>query len=180
MWANDRTRPRFIDRIYLFSCESFDCWQNRTRQHYVTLFGRTVSYGGRKQTRTFENHDNLLAYLTNLPVYTPENGFRSIIKCQSCPFLSFAQAFFALIVRINCQNGVPLSTASCTVDYATMGVGTSTICLRSIKSSLPSLYPLCHSHDKIFQVLYRFSVLQATESWAGPRNEASGQLVSTL
>ena len=52
-------------------------------------------------------------------------------------------------------------------------MGTSTIRLRSIKSSLPSLYPLRHSRDKIFQALYRFSVLQATESWAGPGNEAS-------
>ena len=44
--------------------------------------------------------------------------------------------------------------ASCTVDYATTGMGTSTIRLRSIKSSLPSLYPLCHSRDKIYQALY--------------------------
>ena len=51
-------------------------------------------------------------------------------------------------------------------------MGTSTIRLRSIKSSLPSLYPLRHSRDKIFQALYRFSVLQATKSWAGPGNEA--------
>ena len=48
-----------------------------------------------------------------------------------------------------------------TVDYATADVGTLTIHLRSIKSSLPSLH---HSHDKLSQVLYRFTVLQATES----------------
>ena len=47
-----------------------------------------------------------------------------------------------------------------------------TIRLRSIKSSLPSLCPLRHSHDKIFQALYRFSVLQATKIWVGPGNEA--------
>ena len=47
------------------------------------------------------------------------------------------------------------------------------ICLRSIKSSLPSLYPLRHSRDKIYQALYHFSILQATESWVGPGNEAS-------
>ena len=96
-------------------------------------------------------------------------GFRGVIRCQGGPFLSFAQAFSAVIVRINCQNGVPQSTASWTVDYVTTGVGTSTICLRSIKSSL---YPLRHSSDKIFQALYRFSVLQVTESWVGPGNEA--------
>ena len=52
-------------------------------------------------------------------------------------------------------------------------MGTSTIHLRSIKSSLPSLYPLRHSRDKIYQALYRFSILQVTKSWAGPGNEAS-------
>ena len=52
-------------------------------------------------------------------------------------------------------------------------MGTSTIRLLSIKSSLPSLYPLRHSRDKIFQVLYCFSVLQATKSWVGPGNEAT-------
>ena len=49
-------------------------------------------------------------------------------------------------------------------------MGTSTIRLRSIKSSLP--FSLRHSHDKLFQALSRFSVLEATESWAGLGNEA--------
>ena len=52
-------------------------------------------------------------------------------------------------------------------------MGTSMICLCSIKSYLPSLYPLCHSRDKVFQALCRISVLQAMESWAGLGNEAS-------
>ena len=52
-------------------------------------------------------------------------------------------------------------------------MGTSTIRLRSIKFSLPFSLPLCHSRDKLFQALSRLSVLQATESWAGPGNEAS-------
>ena len=52
-------------------------------------------------------------------------------------------------------------------------MGTSTIRLRSIKSSLPFSLPLCHSRDKLFQALSRFSVLQAKESWAGPGNEAT-------
>ena len=38
--------------------------------------------------------------------------------------------------------------------------------------ALPSLYPLRHSHDKLFQALYHFSVLQVTESLAGPVNES--------
>ena len=56
-------------------------------------------------TWNLEKHANLLTYLTNWPLYTPENGFWGIIKCQGSPFLSFAQAFSVLIVRIDCQNG---------------------------------------------------------------------------
>ena len=48
-----------------------------------------------------------------------------------------------------------------------------TICLHSIKSSLPSLYPLRHLRNKLFQTLSRSSILQATESLAGPGSEAS-------
>ena len=89
-------------------------------------------------------------------------GTWTIHQC-SIKFLSFAQAFSALI-RINCQNGAHYSTASCTVDYATMGMGTSTIHLCSIKSSLPSFYPLRHSRDELLQAISRFYVLQVTES----------------
>ena len=45
---------------------------------------------------------------TDWALYTLENGFRGVIKRQGGPFLSFAQAFAALIVRINCQNVVPV------------------------------------------------------------------------
>ena len=68
--------------------------------------------------------------------------------------------------------------ATCTVDYrSTTCVGISTIRLRSIKSSLPFSLPLRHSRDELFQALYRFSILQATESWAGPGNEANLEAV---
>ena len=40
------------------------------------------SYGERTQTRTFENHANLLAYLASWRLYFPENGFQGIIKRQ--------------------------------------------------------------------------------------------------
>ena len=56
-------------------------------------------------------------------------------------------------------------------------MGTPTIRLRSIKSSLPFSLPLRHSRDKLSQALSRFSVLQATESWAGPGNEANASLL---
>ena len=66
--------------------------------------------------------------------------------------------------------------ATCTIDYQSICdyaiMGTSTTRLRSIKSSIYCLHPLRHSCDKLFQALYCFSVLQATESWAGSGNEA--------
>ena len=144
-----------MDRLY-----SFTLWP--TRQHYTTLHGSTASYG---KTCTFENHTNLLAYLqtANWSLYTMKNDFQGDIKCQGGPFPRFAGAFSELIVqkqnKNKCQN-----TAMCTVHCAT---GTLTINLHSIKSSLLSLYLLCWSHDKFFQALSHFSVLQATERCQG-------------
>ena len=61
----------------------------------------------------------------------------------------------------------------CTVNYrSTTCMGTSTIHLCSIKSCLPFSLLLRHSRDKLSQALSCFSILQATESWAGPGNEA--------
>ena len=94
------------------------------------------------------------------------------------PFLGFAQV--VLIVRNNCQNGLllkhmQLRVLSIYIDRLKLNytcVGILTIRLCSIKSSLPFSLPLRHSRDKLYQALSRFSVLQVTESWAGPGNEA--------
>ena len=43
---------------------------------------------------------------------------------------------------------------------------------RSIKVFLPAFYPWRHSREKMYQALSCFSILQVTESWAGPGNEA--------
>ena len=48
-----------------------------------------------------------------------------------------------------------------------------TICLHSTKSSLPSLYPLHHPCDELFQAL---SALQSNQIWEGPGNDASEML----
>ena len=139
-------------------------WQNRTRQHYTTLPGSMASYGECTQTRTIENHVNLLVYIGKL-LCTPEDGFQCAIKHQGDPFLGLAHVFPALIARNNCQNGRTRLHALSIIDQYTITYkGTSTICLHSIKSSLLSLYPLCYSCDKLFQALYRFSVPQVTES----------------
>ena len=68
------------------------------------------------------------------------------------------------------------------ISYTTACIGTLMICLHSIKSSLPSLYPLCHSCDKLSQAVYSFSLLQVTESWVEPGNKAShyGEAVKTV
>ena len=40
-------------------------------------------------------------------------------------------------------------------------------------SLIPRLSPCANENDKLFQALSRFSVLEATESWAGPGNKAT-------
>ena len=58
--------------------------------------------------------------------------------------------------------------ATCPVDRSAITcVGKLTIHLCSIKSSLPFSLPLRHSRDKLYQALSHFSVLKATERWAG-------------
>ena len=48
-----------------YNCDSFMADRMGLRRHYATLPGSTESYGELTQTRTFENHANLLAYLAN-------------------------------------------------------------------------------------------------------------------
>jgi len=66
-----------------------------------------VSYGEHKETHIilFKNHANFTCLPGKL---TAVYGFQGAIKCQGGPFLGFAKAFSALIVRQNCQNGLPL------------------------------------------------------------------------
>ena len=56
--------------------------QNGARWHYTTLPDSMVSYGEHTQTRTFENHGNLLNYLANWPLYTFRDVFQGAITCQ--------------------------------------------------------------------------------------------------
>ena len=62
-----------------------------------------------------------------------------------------------------------ISQSTVSINYVS---GHIDICLRSIKSSLPFSLSLRHSCDKLSQALSRFSVLQVTDSWVGPGNEA--------
>ena len=90
-------------------------------------------------------------------------AFKALLNAKAA-----CSSFLCTCCLNNCQNGLLLKHSYCTVDYrSTMCVGTSMIRRRSIKSSLPFSLPLHPSRDKLFQALYLFSVLQATESWAG-------------
>ena len=109
MWANERTHPRFNDRIYLFSRESFMAdrtgLDSTTLLHYLAVRRAMVSVNRPVHSKI------TLTYSLTLRTdrcKIPENGFQGIIKRQGSPFLSLAQDFSALIVQINCQNGVLL------------------------------------------------------------------------
>ena len=131
-----------------------------TTLHYLAVRQAMVS-----AHRTVHSKIMLTCWLTwQTECFTP------LSRCSGSPFPGFAQVFFKLS-----EWAVTKTHLTLTVDYATTSMGTSGIHLRSItcKSSLPSLYPLHHSHDKSFQALYCFSVLQVTESWAGLGNEAN-------
>ena len=128
-----------------------------------------MNYGKHKETLYSKSMLTLLAYLANWLQYIPED---EAIKPKGGPFPGFA----CLLCTYCTRTGSCWNTATCTADYAIMCVGTSVICLRSIESSLPSLY-LYVTRDKLFQALSRFSALQAMESWVGPGNKTSDKVV---
>ena len=122
-------------------------------------------------TSTSENHANLLTYIVNWLLYTLENGFFEALLTIG-PFLGYAQAFSVLIVKKKkrkCRNGKTIAKTRLCV----LSLCTSTIGQCSNKFSLPPFYPLHHSCEKLFQALYRFYILQVTESRAGCGNNAN-------
>ena len=66
-----------------------------TTLHYLVVWQAMASYGKHTQTRTFENHANILKYVANCPLYILVNGFKALH--QGSPFLGFAQVSSALI-----------------------------------------------------------------------------------
>ena len=64
----------------------------------------------------------------------------------------------------------------CTVDYTTMCMGAHLQCAYAQLSppylfSILYVYPTLLITDKLFQAIYCISILQVTESWAGPWNK---------
>ena len=151
--------PTLYGQIQSFSCDSFHVADRMgldgTMLQYLAVLKAVVSV--HKPVHLKITLTYLVTWQTD-----PENGFQGAIK-----HLGFAQVFPAHIVRKNCQNRLLLKHSYMYCRLLCMG--TLMIHLRSIKSSLP----LHHSHDKLSQALSRFSVLQVTESWAGPGNEAA-------
>ena len=138
--------------------------QNGNRWHYATLPGSMASYGKCIQTCTFKNkHANLLTYLANGRVYTLENGFQGEYYMPGSLFL---KPSLLHIVTKKLPEWARTKTWLCVLSIVQLCVWvTMVICLRSVKSSLPSLYPQHHWCDKLLQALSHFYVLQATESW---------------
>ena len=86
-----------------------------------------------------------------------------IVCASSVPpeILGILKISLKSVRNTNCQNGLLLKhTPKCTVDYATMSMDTSTICLRSITvcvSPLPSLYSLHRSCNNLSRPSTTFS-----------------------
>ena len=98
-------------------------WQNGTRCHYTTLSGSMASYGKHTQTHTSKNHCNSLRL-------TRRMASKALVKnnCQSSLLPKYSYVYSQLH---NCM---------CVHGHIT-------ICLHSIMSPLPSLYPLNHSQN---------------------------------
>ena len=90
-----------------------------------------ASCGEGTQTSTFKNHTNLLAYLANWPLYTGEWLSRNTKGLLE----PFKHLFFK-----KKKTGSYYNMAMCTINYAIMCVGISTICVHSINSFLSTLY----------------------------------------
>ena len=88
--------------------------------------GSDVSCGKFTQTRTFENHANLLPYLSNWPLYTWRKHQDGLFPCMHLLLEKYARA------------GSISKHGTCTVDCTTTCMGMSVVRLRSMKSSLPS------------------------------------------
>ena len=165
MWANEWTRPRIIDNIVIQSWKLLCGWQNGTRQHYVHYLGvQQAMVSVHRPVHSKITVTCMLTWQTDRwrTLYTPANGFQSITLCQGGLFLSFAQTFSALIVWINCQNGVPLKVR-----------------LR-VLSIMPSAYaqlsPLYLLSTHVIKYTRPSPAFQVMEGWAGPGNEASKTL----
>ena len=126
-----------------------------TTLHYLAVRQAIMSV----HNLSFKHHANLLTYLADWLLYTLENGFQSDIKGQGDPFLDFA---FKPSLHLLIENHTKIRFMYM---YCQLHRHIDDLPMLSyIVSPLPSLYPLCHSHEKLFQALSHFFVLQMRES----------------
>ena len=76
------------------------------------------------------------------------------------------------MVKISEKSGCVLHIFQSTTCYVGSYAVLRPVQPHTIKPFLPSFLSWCHSCKKRYQTLSRFSVLIATESWAGPGNKA--------
>ena len=79
-------------------------WQNGARQHYITLPGSTESYGECTPTCTFENHNNLHAYLKN---WLLTGGCTLRRMAFELPGWPFSKLCLNLLFCAYCSNKLP-------------------------------------------------------------------------
>ena len=130
-------------------------WQNETRWHYATSPGSMESYGERTQTDLYIWKSHQVTPLPGkLTTVHPGEWLLRFYWTPRWPFLGFAQALSASIVWMNLPEQAPThGNVYCWLHNYVHGC-TSTMCLRSIKPSLPFLYPLCLSYYVTHMINY--------------------------
>ena len=164
--------PMLYGQIQSFSCNSFYMVDRMglggTMLHYLTLWKALVSIHRPVHSKIT---------LTYLPTWQTDHYShrRLAFKVLLNTMAALSQALLKFLCTY-CSKNLPERAPTKTQLRVLSMIGQlhEWACPRStIKSSLPFSLPLCHSRGKLSQALSRFSVLQATESWAGPGNEAT-------
>ena len=147
-----------MDRIHSFSCHSFMADRmglDGTMLHYLAVRKAMVSVHRPihlKITLTYS-----LTWQTDR--CTPRRmAFKALLNAKAAPFPRLCSSFLCAYCSKKLPERAPTTKQLRVLsDYrSTTCVGTSTIRLRSIKSSLPFSLPLRHSRDKLYQALPAF------------------------
>ena len=133
-----------MDRIYSFSCNSFFMADriglDGTMLHYLAVRKAMVSVHRPVHSKITLTYS--LTWQTDRCT-SRRMAFKALLNAKARPFPSLCSSFLCAYCSKKLPERAPTKTATCTVDYrSTTCVGTSTICLRSIKSSLPFSLPL--------------------------------------
>ena len=131
------------------------------------------SFSEHAQTRAFENHTNLLTYLANWLLFTSENHFQGVIKCQGSPFLGFTHVFFCSYCSKKLPEQAPTKTqlrVLSIIDQLREWAHRRTT-YAQLSPVYPSLYPYVTHVINYPRPSPAFPYCKATVSWVGPGNE---------